>query len=211
MMTDEVFFKQQLVAAWADMNDPAHDIGHVMRVVAAAKLIGTAEGADLQVIVPAAWLHDIVNLPKDHPDRAKASRMAADMAVKILKAHGYDAALCDPIHHAILAHSFSAGITPETLEAKVLQDADRLDALGAIGMARCFAVSGALGRALFDADDPLAQRRPPDDTLYGLDHFQVKLYRIADTLHTAAARAIAHQRVAFMRQFEAQILAENGG
>ncbi|MCP5995663.1 HD domain-containing protein, partial [Klebsiella pneumoniae] len=76
------------------------------------------------------------------------------------------------VEHAIEAHSFSAGIAPQSLEAKIVQDADRLEALGAIGLARVFAVSGALGTALFDADDPFAGARALDDKAFALDHFQ---------------------------------------
>jgi uncharacterized protein len=207
-MVDEAFYKSALLDAWKDQKDSAHDIGHVERVVRAARQIALAEGGDIDVIIPAAWLHDVVNLPKDHPDRSKASIMAAEKARAILAISG--AQKLDAIHHAIAAHSFSAGIAPETLEAKILQDADRLDALGAIGIARCFAVSGALGRPLFNPADPLATKRAPDDTQYGLDHFQVKLYRIAETLHTPTARHMAAERVAFMKQFEMQISSENG-
>lgn len=210
MIPDDTFFEHVLLEAWQDHADSAHDIGHIRRVVGTAKAIAITEGAKLEVVIPAAWLHDIVNLPKNHPSRALASSLAADKAREILAENRYPAEYLGGIHHAICAHSFSAGITPETLEAKVLQDADRLDALGAIGIARCFAVSGALGRALFDPDDPLADNRPPDDTVYGLDHFRTKLYKIAETLHTRTARDIAAERVSFMRIFEAKIAYENG-
>lgn len=202
-------FQRILLNAWQTQSDPSHDLGHVSRVVKNARLIAQTEGGDVNVIVPAAWLHDIVNLPKNHPDRTKASIMAADVAVAELRTAGYPAQHMEAIHHAIAAHSFSAGIAPQTLEAKILQDADRLDALGAIGIARTFAVSGQLGRMLFDPVDPLARNRTPDDTTYGLDHFQVKLFKVAETLHTSAARDLAAQRVAFMRQFVAQIDTEN--
>lgn len=210
-MIDEAALQSLLLQEWGAQNDPSHDLGHVKRVVAAVRKIAALEGGDLSVLIPAAWLHDIVNLPKDHPQRVEASKLSADKAFAILAAHGYEARALEAIHHAIHAHSFSAGITPSTLEAKILQDADRLDALGAIGIARCFAVSGALGRALFDPEDPLADRRAPDDTVYGLDHFQVKLYRIAVSLHTATARAMATERAQFMRMFAAQLDKEISG
>lgn len=201
-------FQRILLDNWQTQPDPSHDLGHVSRVVKNARLIAKTEGGDLDVLIPAAWLHDIVNVPKNHPDRAKASVMAADVAVQKLTEAAYTYRL-DAIHHAIAAHSFSAAITPSTLEAKILQDADRLDALGAIGIARTFAVSGQLGRALFDSIDPLALNRAPDDRAYALDHFQVKLFKVAETLQTATARSLAAQRVAFMHQFASQINAEN--
>lgn len=199
-------FQAILLDAWAGQDDPAHDIGHIRRVVANARAIALAEGGDMGVITAAAWLHDIVNLPKDHPDRARASALSADRAVAALDGYGLD---LDAVHHAIAAHSFSANITPRTLEAEIVQDADRLDALGAIGLARMFAVGGALRRPLFDADDVLAQGRAPDDTRYSLDHIQVKLVKVAQGLNTATARAMAATRVDFMREFARRIATEN--
>ena len=89
--------------------------------------------------------------------------------------------------HAIEAHSYSAGIPPQSIEAKVVQDADRLDALGAIGVARCIAVGSALGRPLYQADDPFCSARSPDDSGASVDHFYSKLLKLATTMQTAAA------------------------
>ena len=136
-----------------DPSDSAHDINHILRVVKVAKQIAKEEHAVLEVVVPAAWLHDCVSLAKNHPDRAKASTLAGDKAIIFLKSIGYPKSFFDAIHHAISAHSYSADIAPTTLEAKIVQDADRLDALGAIGVARCMQVSGALNRS------PLFSRR----------------------------------------------------
>ena len=94
---------------------------------------------------------------------------------------------------------------PKTLEAKVLQDADRLDAIGAIGIARCFATSADMKRPFYAPDDPFCRTRAPDDKQWGLDHFYKKLLRIGDGLHTQAARAIAGERIAFMRAFLDQL------
>ncbi len=106
------------------------------------------------------------------------------------------------------AHSFSAGIAPETLEAKVVQDADRLDAIGAIGVARCFATAGAMGSSLFDSDDPFAENRPLDDTRFAVDHFTTKLFKLPEMLNTAAARAEAEGRVDVMRRFLSDLSTE---
>lgn len=204
-----MIFRAILEEAWKNNADPAHDMGHILRVVKNAEIITHAEGGDLAVITPAAWLHDIVNIPKDSPDRSRASTLAADMAVEKLRGAGYAAQYLDAIHHAIAAHSFSANIAPQTIEAKIVQDADRLESLGAIGIARMFSVGGALGRAMFDYEDPLAAHRDADDTRFGLDHFQVKLFRVAQTLQTKTARAMAQGRVDFMKDFAAQIAREN--
>ena len=97
---------------------------------------------------------------------------------------------------------------PKTLEAKILQDADRLDALGAIGLARMLMVSGALARPLYDSADPLAQNRDPDDTAFALDHFQTKLFTLADTMQTVTARQIAEERTQYMRSFLTRLQSE---
>ena len=191
--------------------DVAHDLGHVRRVVALAKRLAEEEGAALSIVVPAAWLHDCVAVPKDHPDRKAASRRAAEAAVTFLRAQGYPAAHLPAVAHAIEAHSFSAGIAPETLEARVVQDADRLVALGAVGLARMFALGGTLGSALFDADDPLAERRALDDKRYTLDHVFVKLLKLPAAMHTRAARRLAEARADYVRSFAERLAEEAQG
>lgn len=112
--------------------------------------------------------------------------------------------------HAIAAHSFSAGIAPETHEARILQDADRLEALGAIGLARMFAVSGLMGGQLYDPEDPLAQHRPLDDRAYALDHLEVKLFPLVETMQTATGREIAEERADWVAAFRSRLLREIG-
>ncbi|STW28706.1 metal-dependent phosphohydrolase [Klebsiella michiganensis] len=113
--------------------------------------------------------------------------------------------------HAIEAHSFSAAVAPQSEEAKIVQDADRLEALGAIGLARVFAVSGALNNSLFDARDPFADRRELDDKTYALDHFQCKLLRLPKTMQTEKGRAMAVHNARFLVQFMAKLSAELRG
>jgi uncharacterized protein len=188
--------------------DVAHDVAHVERVVKNGKRLGRREGANLAVVVPAAWLHDIVVVPKDSPDRSRASALAAAEATRLLDGIGFPAELLPPIAHAIEAHSFSAAIEPRTLEAMVVQDADRLDALGAIGVARCFATSGSMGRALYCADDPMGATRALDDREYALDHFAVKLFRVAESLRTESGRAEGRRRADFLRTYVAELRLE---
>ena len=189
--------------------DGAHDIGHLHRVWRQAQGIAANEGgADLSVLLVACYLHDLVNLPKTHPDRAAASRLSADAAVAWLGAQGFAQGKLAAVHHAIAAHSFSARVTPETPEARILQDADRLEALGAIGIARMFHVAGATGGALFDAADPMALRRALNDRAYALDHLQVKLFGLVDTMQTATGRAMAAERAEWMASFRTRLLSE---
>lgn len=188
--------------------DPSHDFLHISRVVATSTKLAAEEGADLNIIIPAAYFHDFVNMPKNDPRRKEASRLSAAAAVEYLRGIGYPEKYFPAIAHAIEAHSFSANIKAETLEAKIVQDADRLDALGAIGAARCFTVGAMLGRPYYDAADMLAEQRAPDDGIYTIDHFFVKLFRIAETLQTKSARAEGARRVAFMKQFLQQMKSE---
>ncbi len=190
--------------------DAAHDLAHVHRVVAAARQLAAGEGADLDVVMPAAWLHDCVTVPKDSDRRAAASAEAAALAGSFLGEAGYPEALIPAVRHAIEAHSFSAGIAPRTLEAKVVQDADRLDALGAIGIARCFLVGGSLGLALYQPGEPFPERRQPDDSAWVLDHFYVKLLKLPDTMQTQAGRAEARRRARFMEDYLTRLRAEIG-
>lgn len=192
--------------------DAAHDLSHVRRVVRAAEQIGSLEGADLRVVLPAAWLHDCVVLPKDSPDRARASRLAAERAgAWLLAQDDYPAVFVPAVEHAIEAHSFSANIAPQTLEAAVVQDADRLDALGAIGIARLYATAGAMGSLLAHPDDVVPSdppARPLDDRRWATDHFFTKLLRLPATMQTVAGRAEAERRAAFLRRFLEQLRSE---
>lgn len=192
----------------AQVSDPAHDFEHVRRVVQVAKHLADAEGAGLNVVLPASWLHDIVNVAKDDPKRAQASKLAADKALELLESIGYPERHFEDVHHAITAHSFSAGIKPQTLEAKIVQDADRLDALGAIGLARCFMVSGQLNRDLYEAHDPFCETRVANDQQYCIDHFYTKLFKLPSLMNTQSAKKLADNRVQFMQRYLRQLALE---
>ncbi|HHF3110734.1 HD domain-containing protein [Vibrio diabolicus] len=185
--------------------DAAHDISHVQRVVNTAKKLAVEEGADLSIVLPAAYLHDCFTYPKDHPNRKQSSIIAAKKAVAFLESIDYPQQYHDAIAHAIEAHSFSANIRPNTLEAKVVQDADRLDALGAIGVTRCIQVSTEFDAQLYDDKDIFAQQRELDDKQFTLDHFQTKLFKIAETMNTESARREAQKRKTFMQTYLEQL------
>jgi uncharacterized protein len=191
--------------------EPAHDALHVERVMTSARRIAAAERANVDVCVTAALLHELFNYPKSHPDSSRSGDICADHAAAMLREHDFDDAFIERIAYCIRVHSFSRGIMPETLEAKVLQDADRLDAIGAIGIARCFATSADMKRPFYAPDDPFCRERAPDDKQWGIDHFYKKLLRIGDGLHTATACAIAAERIAFMRAYLDQLEREVGG
>jgi uncharacterized protein len=211
LRAQQALYEKHIAQLWAGQTDGAHDLGHLRRVWANAQAIATGEGGgDLEVLLAAAFFHDAVNLPKDHPDRASASVRSADLAAAFLAATGFPAARIPAVAHAIAAHSFSAGIAPETPEARILQDADRLEALGAIGIARMFAVAGQMGAALFDGDDPMALHRPLDDRRFALDHLEVKLFPVAGGMQTATGRRMAEERADWMASFRTRLLVEIG-
>ena len=189
-------------------SDSAHDISHIERVVNNARKYATIEQANLEVVIPAAWLHDCVTVPKSSPDRAYASTLAAAEAGKFLLSINCDEDVIEQVIHTIESHSYSANIQPRTLEAKIVQDADRIDALGAIGISRCLLVGGSLNRSLYSQIDPFCGNREPDDEKYCIDHFIRKLFNIAGTLHTETARIDAKKRVKFMKAYLAELNAE---
>ena len=195
--------------------DGAHDLGHFRRVWRAAAEINREEGgvADDLILLAAAYFHDVVSLPKNDPRRGESSRLSAEKAARLLEEEfvGFPREKIAGVRHAILAHSFSAGIAPGTPEARILQDADRLEALGAIGVARVFYTAGQLGAQLFDTEDPLAAARGLDDRRFALDHFAVKLLKLPAMMHTAAARRHAEKNAAWMRLFIQKLCSEIDG
>ena len=131
-------------------------------------------------------------------------------AAEVLTVLDWGAAEVDRVSHAVIAHSFSANITPETIEAKTLQDADRLDAIGLVGVARCFYVAGRMGSGLYDAADPRANDRELDDRAFAIDHFETKLLKLASGFQTTTGAALAQARHAELRRFLEGFLAEIG-
>jgi len=189
--------------------DPAHDFQHVMRVYKNAKLIGTKEGAIMRILLPAVLLHDIIVYPKGSDNSVMASDDSADLAEKILQRYRYSQHEIERISYCIRAHSFSKRLIPASLEGRILQDADRLDALGAIGIARTFSVGGSEKRTFYNAGDPFCRSgRRPDDKQWALDHFHTKLLQLKELMHTKTAKRIAQQRTRFMMLFIRQLQKE---
>ncbi|ELI5394350.1 HD domain-containing protein [Vibrio parahaemolyticus] len=188
--------------------DAAHDIEHVKRVVKTAKQLCDEENADIAIVLPAAYLHDCFTYPKDHPNRKQSSAIAAKKAIAYLESIQYPQHYHDAIAHAIEAHSFSANIRPNTLEAQIVQDADRLDALGAIGVTRCIQVSTHFNAQLYNDNDMFARERELNDKQFTVDHFQTKLFKIVDTMNTESAKLEANKRKAFMQTYLKQLYDE---
>jgi uncharacterized protein len=201
---------ERLLAELGPMgNDGSHDRSHLRRVWRNAIAIASQEhGCDLEILAAAVILHDCVAVEKNSPDRSRASRLAAARAREIVMELGWNAAQAERMGHAIEAHSFSAGITPQSIEARILQDADRLDAIGAVGIASCFYVAGRMGSGLYSPDDPAATRRALDDQRFALDHFGAKLFTVARNFATATGQALADERSRTVRAFFDAFLAE---
>jgi uncharacterized protein len=206
-------WKERLVAmaAAGAAADGAHDSNHLHRVWRNAQaLLAGYPRADRLVVMAACYLHDLVNLPKNHPERHLASRQSAQLAASQLAALGFPPEKLEPVAHAIEAHSFSAALPPTTIEAKIVQDADRLDALGAVGLARLFYTAGRMGSALAHPDDPAAEHRMRDDRAFALDHIEVKLAALPAMMQTAAGRTQAEERLAQLTAFRTAFIEEWG-
>jgi uncharacterized protein len=188
--------------------DPGHGLEHVQRVVKNALRIAETLPVDYEVLLPATWFHDCVCIAKNSPLRSQASRLAAKRALCVLDGLGYPGEKFDRISHAIEAHSFSAGIQCQSVEAQVLQDADRLEALGAIGLARCLMTGGAMGQRLYHPEDPFPTTRQLRDDQQSVDHFFAKLLKLPSTMQTASGRELAKQRAGFIVDFLKQLSLE---
>ncbi|WP_371372448.1 HD domain-containing protein [Thalassotalea aquiviva] len=188
--------------------DLAHDLNHVLRVVKTAKHLCQQERSEPLVVIPSAYLHDCFSFSKNHPSKHLSSLNAADKAIRFLESIHYPRQYLPEIHHAIVAHSYSANVEAKTLEAKIVQDADRLDALGAIGIARCIQVSVKLNRPLYSVQDPFCDSRDPDDAQYTIDHFFTKLLKLPALMHTRAGKKEAKKRADWMKMYLAQLQVE---
>jgi uncharacterized protein len=178
-----------------------HDFSHVLRVQKLCKVIGKQENADMMVLLTAALLHDLGrNDERKNPSIDHAER-SAEIAKEILQKTEFPCGKIPAVLYAIRVHRFSKGMTPTTLEAKILQDADRIDISGAIGIATTFAYSGVYNRELYDINDPFAERRSLNDSNYSIDHFYAKLLNLPKTMHTKIGKQIAERRTEFTKLF----------
>jgi uncharacterized protein len=199
---------KKLVYPFYPPDDPAHDWPHIERVATNAKMIAEGEAVDIECLLAAVYCHDLVNLPKNHPDRALASQFAAEKAHPLLIQSGFTLEESEKIQQAIVEHSFSKGLRPTSLEAAIVQDADRLDTLGAIGVLRCASVNTQMKTSFYDPVDPLAKKRELDDKKFMLDHYFVKLFKIPELMNTNKAKQEAEKRMAFMKIFLNTLLDE---
>lgn len=193
-------------------SDPAHDFTHILRVCRNARLIGQEEGADMPVLLLASLLHDVGSDKKDNSrdtenEKKNRGRQATE---DLLDSIGLDEKKKKEVLYAVDVHRFSRRILPVTLEARILQDADRLDALGAVGIARVFLTGGVLGREMYHPEDPFCRKREPDDGRWNLDHFYKKLLKLEAGMHTKSARRLAAKRTAVLKRYLDELEEEIG-
>lgn len=202
----------------------AHNMEHVMRVYNLCLLLASGEkDIDLDVLKSAALLHDIARVKEDSDKTGKIDHaiLGAKMARKLLKRLGYKDEKIEHICHCIEAHRLRGRIKPKTKEARILYDADKVDVLGAIGIARCFAVSGRYGQKLYvktDLKKYLKENSIPetgrikDISKHAPNlEYELKLKKIPKVLYTEKARKIAKRRMSIMAQFFKQLKKEVEG
>ena len=181
--------------------DSAHDFEHIMRVYKNAKKICKQEKVNEKLILSAVLLHDIVSYPKSDKRSKLSSLESAKKSKQVLKKYDFSKEEITIISDAIRDHSFSQNRVPETLEGKILQDADRLDALGAIGIARVFATGGSLRRPFYDIGDPFCKKRIPNDKIWTIDHFFQKLFKLESLMNTKSGKREAKKRTMVLKEF----------
>ena len=186
-------------------NDSAHDFDHIMRVYKNAQQIIKKEKVNETLVLSAVLLHDVVSFPKSDKRSKNSSIESAKKAKTILKKYDFTSDEITIVCDAISEHSFSQKKIPKTIEGKILQDADRLDALGAIGIARVFATGGSLRRQFYNLDDPFCKKRIPDDKIWTLDHFFEKLLKLEFLMNTNSGKIEAKKRTKILKNFLKQL------
>ena len=195
------------------VGDLSHDVHHLVRVYLWSLRLAAEAGADPDLAGAGALVHDLVSIPKEAADRPLAGEQSAKMAVEPLRAAGYSDDEVSAIFEAVRTSSWSRGLEPTGPLGQVLQDADRLAAIGAVGIARTFACAQTMvsrGRQLrlFDDEDATAGDRAPDEDRFALDHFRTKLLKLARGMHLPTARKEATRRHAVMFRFLEELEAE---
>ena len=183
-------------------NDSAHDFRHSLRVLQNVEVIAKKEGGDLDVLVPAALFHDAVIYPKNHRKSSKAPLESSVLTRSILKKEKkFPQNKIDAVCLAIEECSFHKKSEPEDIEAKILRDADKLEATGIVAIMRTFSSTENMRISFYDLKDPFCERRKPDSQRFGLDLFYDRLFLVKDRMYTKTARKIAIERTKFLELF----------
>ena len=198
---NELEYLKKYVKQIYEKNDPAHDFMHIMRVYKNAEKICKVENANKELVLVSVLLHDIVK--KTYSDKRKKSSadLSADKAKLILTKLQFPDDEILIVIEAIRNHSFTKGKVSKSIEGKILQDADRLDALGAVGIARVFSVSGSKKRQFYQSNDPFSKNRIPNDKKWALDHFFKKLLLLEKFMNTKAGKIEAKKRISILKNY----------
>jgi uncharacterized protein len=190
----------------------SHDWEHTLRVCRLCRRIGPKEKADMEVLLTAAYLHDIERPHQDvsHGKTCHAE-MGAELAVLILKSLDFSEHRRRNIIHCIRSHRFRGNCSPKTIEAKVLYDADKLDSIGAVGVARAFLFAGELGARLHNPHIRIASAKPYSKNDTGFREYKVKLSKIRNRMQTKTGREMAEDRHHFMDDFFNRLQDEYNG
>jgi uncharacterized protein len=197
---------EEVQQRFSGIDDMAHGWEHVQRVYRLALSIAEQEGANRFIVGMAALMHDLGRAASrpTHDNTEHHADLSVRLATTLMSSHAVPTDTQHAILHAIIAHSFSRGVKPQTLEAGVVRDADRLDGLGAIGIMR-WALTGAVLHTAetlsYHPEDPFAEKHEPDDKRYMLDHFYAKLLKLRETMTTETGRFMAERRTGFMRTY----------
>jgi uncharacterized protein len=203
--------------SWYTVSDPVHGFDHVMRVYRIAERIALAEGADLEIVRAAALLHDADGSATAGGDegRLEHHQASAAFARKILEAEGWAEERIAAVEHCIRAHRFrDESEQPSTLEAKILYDSDKLDVIGAIGVARTIAFDVVVGQPIYAEPSQRFLKtgeKEPGEIHSSYHEYLFKLRKIKDRLHTPSARALAQGRHRFLEEFFERLPAEIQG
>lgn len=201
--------------AWYQDADPIHDFEHVMRVYRMAERLAQAEGADLEIVLAAALLHDADgSAPGEECARASHHEASAIFAKEVLGAEGWDQDRIQAVAHCIRAHRYRSTEAPETIEAKVLFDADKLDVLGAIGAARTIGYAVLAGQPIISKPSQKfidSGEKEPGEAHSSYHEFLFKLQNVQKRLYTASGLALADKRHAYLTNFYDQLAKEIDG
>jgi len=184
-----------------EKNDPAHDFMHIMRVYKNAEKICKLEKANRKLVLVSVLLHDIVKKTYSDKRPKSSADLSADKATLILKKLQFSENDILIVAEAIRNHSFTKGNVSASIEGRILQDADRLDALGAVGIARVFSVSGSKNRQFYQPNDPFSKNRGPNDKKWALDHFFNKLLVLEKSMNTATGKIEAKKRTSVLKNY----------
>lgn len=200
--------------AWYANSDSVHDFDHVLRVYRMAERLAEAEGADLEIVRAAALLHDAEGAAPGNESRAEHHHASAEFAARVLASEGWTPERIAAVQHCIRAHRYRGTETPQTLEAKILFDADKLDVLGAIGVARVIGYASLAGEPFYE--QPSRQFLETGQEVEGEAHSAYhehlfKLKKVRERMFTLTARAIAEERLKYLDEFFERLIAEWNG